>query len=215
MKESNIWDYLYLKEFNKDDINKHGKWLEKYNQYVQALSQDIFLDLGCGEGGNALYYRNLGYRVIACDFSQVVLDRIKHRYPDICVRNFDMQEGIPYDENSIGVIVASLSIHYFDLEQTKRIIENIYRCLKPGGYFIYRVNNYKEFERNKDNMLKRIEDDYYITKNGKKKRYFSVESMARLLNDDFQILQNFDTELTFNGVRKFAVEGIALKEVKS
>lgn len=214
MRESNIWDYIYLKRFNKEDIDKQGEWLEKYSHYVQPLRLDIFLDLGCGEGGNALYYKNLGYRVVACDFSQVVLDRIKCRYPDMSVKKFDMREGIPYDENSIGVIVASLSIHYFDLIQTKKIIKSIYRCLKPGGYFIYRVNNYKEFERNKDNMLKCIEEDYYKTKNGKNKRYFSVESMARLLSNDFQVLQNFDTELMFNGVRKFAVEGIALKPVK-
>lgn len=63
-------------------------------------------------------------------------------------------------------------------------------------------------------MLECIEEDFYKTKNGKKKRYFTIESMARLLNDDFQIIQNFDTELFFNGVQKFAVEGIALKPVK-
>lgn len=214
MKDSKIWDYLYLKEFNQDDIVKQGEWLEKYNQYVEPLKQEVILDLGCGEGGNALYYKNLGYKAVACDFSQVVLDRIKHRNPNMDVINFDMSDGIPYDDNSIGVVVASLSIHYFDLEQTKKVIENIYRCLKPGGYFIYRVNSYKEYERNKDNMLKCIEEDFYRTKNGKKKRYFSVESMARLLNDDFWIIQNSDTELMFNGVQKFAVEGIALKPIK-
>lgn len=214
MRESNIWDYLYSRGFNKENIAKQGEGLEKYNQYVEPLKQEIILDLGCGEGGNALYYKNLGYRVVACDFSQVVLDRIKRRDPDMAVINFDMREGIPYDENSIGVVVASLSIHYFDLEQTKKVIGSVYRCLKAGGYFIYRVNSYKEYERNKDNMLECIEEDFYKTKNGKKKRYFTIESMARLLNDDFQIIQNFDTELFFNGVQKFAVEGIALKPVK-
>ena len=143
MRESNIWDYLYSRGFNKENIAKQGEWLEKYNQYVEPLKQEIILDLGCGEGGNALYYKNLGYRVVACDFSQVVLDRIKRRDPDMAVINFDMREGIPYDENSIGVVVASLSIHYFDLEQTKKVIGSVYRCLKAGVYFIYRVNIYK------------------------------------------------------------------------
>ncbi len=211
MNESYIWNYIYSKEINKDDMYDQGKWLEKYNKYVQSFSEDVFLDLGCGEGANALYYRNLGYNVVASDFSQVVLERIKHRYPDINVKKFDMREGIPYEENSIGVIVASLSIHYFDIEQTKAIIQDIYRCLKPEGYFIYRVNNYREFERNKDNILSCIEEDYYKTKNGKKKRYFSVDSMGRLLADNFQVIQNFDTELVFNGTQKFAVEGIASK----
>ena len=83
MRESNIWDYLYSRGFNKENIAKQGEWLEKYNQYVEPLKQEIILDLGCGEGGNALYYKNLGYRVVACDFSQVVLDRIKRRDPDM------------------------------------------------------------------------------------------------------------------------------------
>lgn len=50
MRESNIWDYLYSRGFNKENIAKQGEWLEKYNQYVEPLKQEIILDLGCGEG---------------------------------------------------------------------------------------------------------------------------------------------------------------------
>jgi SAM-dependent methyltransferase len=213
MKQSSIWDFLYLKKLNKEGLLEQSDWLKKYEKYLTSVKKELVIDLGCGEGGNTLFLHNQGYRVIACDFSQVVLDRIKEENSNISINNFDMNEGIPYGNGSVGIVITSLSTHYFTFEQTKKLYDNIYKCLKPGGYYIYRTNSYKEFERNQDNMLKSIEKDYYLTKNGKKKRYFTVESMAQFLNN-FDIIENFDTELEFNGVRKYAVEGVARKPIK-
>lgn len=214
MKQSSLWDFLYSKKINNDYILKQNEWLKKYKKYLEAEKREQIIDLGCGEGGNAIYLHGMGYRVIACDFSQVVLNRIKREHPDIETKNFDMVEGIPFESNSIGIVISNLSTHYFSSEQTKKIYSDIYRCLKPGGYFIYRVNSNDEYERNKNNIITRLEDEYYLTRNGKRKRYFSVDSMARFLTD-FVILENFKTELDFNGVKKYAIEGIAQKELCS
>lgn len=38
-----------------------------------------------------------------------------------------------YDENSVDVIYASHFLEYYDLERAGRLLENWYKCLKPGG----------------------------------------------------------------------------------
>lgn len=57
------------------------------------------------------------------------------------------------------MVVANLSIHYFDYETTKKLLNEIKRILKKDGYFIGSVNFTKTY-----NLLiepKKIEDNYY------------------------------------------------------
>lgn len=71
---------------------------------------------------------------------------------------FDTSEGLPFEDSSINVIVADLSLHYFNNSTTKYILDEIYRVLKNHGYLIARVNsandkfhipkNAKELEKN-------------------------------------------------------------------
>ena len=46
-------------------------------KHVQALTPGLALDVGAGEGGDAIWLAQRGWRVTALDFSQVALDRAK------------------------------------------------------------------------------------------------------------------------------------------
>lgn len=212
MKQSSIWDFYYSKGMNTESIFSHSGWLEKYDKYLKKVKNELIIDLGCGEGGNAFDLHNKGYQVIACDFSKVVLDRIKNRNPDIKINCFDMSKGLPYATNSVGAIIASLSTHYFNSKETKQLYHELYRCLKLGGYYIYMVNSYKEFQRNQKNMIRPLEKDFYLMCNGKKKRYFNANSIAELLiSSGFETIENEEVELKFAGIKKYALTGIAKK----
>lgn len=52
-----------------------------------------------------------------------------------------MSVELPFKDNSINVIVADLSLHYFNSTTTKYILNEIYRALKDNGYLIARVNS--------------------------------------------------------------------------
>ena len=214
MKQSSIWDFYYSKELNPENFLKQSDWLERYDEYLKNVQNELVIDLGCGEGGNAFALYNKGYQVIACDFSKIVLERIGNCNPHIRTDCFDMSKGLPYATNSIGAIIASLSTHYFNTVETKQLYNDIYRCLKLGGYFVYRVNSLKELQRNQDNIIKPLEKDFYLMRNGKKKRYFNVDSIAEfLISSGFVVLENEEVELQFNGVKKYAIAGVAKKEI--
>jgi SAM-dependent methyltransferase len=57
----------------------------------------------------------------------------------------DISKTLPFKDESIGLIIADLSLHYFDNETTKNIVNEIRRVLKHNGCLIGRVNSINDF----------------------------------------------------------------------
>lgn len=129
------WDDIHLKY-----TSTYDGWL---NKYVHLFSKDdSFVELGCGKTYCSKYLlENQFVDVIACDFSEEVLKIVNKEIPNLRTMNFDMSEKLPFENDSVNVIIADLSLHYFDLAKTKYIFSEIYRVLKKGGYLIARVNS--------------------------------------------------------------------------
>lgn len=66
-------------EWNQRYRQMASVWGDEPNQFVAAALGDLpaarALDLGCGEGRNALWLAERGWRVTAVDFSRVALDK--------------------------------------------------------------------------------------------------------------------------------------------
>lgn len=90
----------------------------------------------------------------------------------------DIRETLPFKENSINLVNADLSIHYFYMKDTIKIFNEINRILTPNGILIGRVNS----DKNKGYIreeTKVIEDNYY----------YDFEKYFRLFNkEQFDIL---------------------------
>lgn len=61
---------------------------------------------------------------------------------------FDVSKGLPFKDNEMDLINANLSLHYFMMDKTIEIFDDIYRVLKPGGLFIGRMNSDKNVRVN-------------------------------------------------------------------
>lgn len=160
------WDRIHLK-YN----SSYDEWL---NKYMHLLKKDnLIIELGCGRAycGNHLF--DNGFRnIVACDFSEEVLKIVNKENPFLKTLLFDMSNGLPFENNSINVIIADLSLHYFDLPTTTFVFDEIHRVLKDDGYLIARVNatndklhipdNAEEIEKNffyDGNIYKRFFDE--------------------------------------------------------
>lgn len=153
-KLDEYWDKIHLKY-----TSTYDGWLDKYIELFNK--EDYIIELGCGRAYCSKQLLKLGFKnIIASDFSKEVLKIINKEDPNLETMILDITKGLPYEDNSINIIIADLSLHYFNQETTKFIFEDIYRVLKENGYLIARVNSI-----NDGNHIpldsKEIEENFY------------------------------------------------------
>ena len=169
MESNKYWDEIHSK-FANNEI-EYDDWLKEYNDILISCNSTI-LDLGCGLGNNTLYLKERGLDVISLDFSQVALDKIKEEIPNSKTMLFDISKPLPFDDFEFEIIIADLSLHYFNKEVTIKIMQEIKRILKPGGHLIARVNSIKDTNYGAGTG-EEIEEHYYKI-NDSYKRFFSL-----------------------------------------
>lgn len=159
----NYWDEKYWeKNINGGDFKK-DLWVQKYENILDKISGCECLDLGCGIGQFTKYWQDKGFNVTAVDISKKALNKLKENIPNANVKVLDISEKLPFLDSSFDVVFANLSIHYFDSETTKKVMSEIKRVLKDGGYFIGTVNSYNTLEY-RDGERIEIEPNYFKEK---------------------------------------------------
>jgi SAM-dependent methyltransferase len=124
------WDQRYAE--------KELLWSATPNQFVAAefagVTPGRALDLGCGEGRNAVWLAGLGWEVTAVDFSSVAVDRGRAASASVewvvaDLTTWEMPEDI-YD----AVVVAYLHLPPADMSA---ILGRAARALRAGGVFFF------------------------------------------------------------------------------
>lgn len=181
-------------------------WLDKYRELLD-ISNDI-IDLGCGSGGDTLYLLEKGYNVVSCDFSDEALKILNEFIPGVKTINVDITQKLPFNDNSISLVIADLSLHYFNDILTKKVIEEIYRILTQDGHLICRVNSVNDIECK---LIEgdEIEKNFYYTENGYK-RFFDRYDIIRYF-EKWKILSCSEDEILKYRVPKIAWEVLLKK----
>ncbi len=180
---------------NKTDFLKDN-WMEKYKNEINNLEYKVAIDLGCGIGQDTKWLLDRGFDVTSCDISDIALNKLKELVPNSKTMQVDVKEKLPFDDNSIGLINANLSIHYFNMETTIKIFNEIYRVLKPNGLFIGRMNSDKNDGYIKE-TTKEIEKDFYYDY-GRYFRLFNKEQFNMLTKEWKIIVLNEDITVRLN-----------------
>lgn len=126
-----------------------GSWDERYRsrdlvwgiepnrflaEQAESLPPSRALDLACGEGRNALWLAEQGWRVTAVDFSKVAVDRGRSLATewdlDVEWVEGDVTEWDPPAEDFDLVIVFYL---HLPADQRHRVMDRARRALAPGG----------------------------------------------------------------------------------
>ncbi len=136
-------------------------WINKYEKIINSIPRGSVLDLGCGIGQYSKYFLNKGFDVISADISVSALNKLKETIENANIVKLDMSKTLNFNDNTFDLFFANLSIHYFDKSTTEKLIDEIKRILKNGGYFIGSVNSTKYYEFIKDNIVK-VDDNYYL-----------------------------------------------------
>lgn len=133
-----------------------------------TIRSSVVLEIGSGTGahtGNFLGRENS--LVIATDISKNSLELLNKRYStnkELCIQVADM-EALPFADCTFDLVASAGSLSYGD---NYIVMTEIYRVLKPGGFFIcvdslnhnpaYRLNRWVHYLRSKRTLstIKRI-----------------------------------------------------------
>lgn len=131
-----MWDNWSRKRASKP---VYDLWLEEYKDILTENKGQEILDLGCGIGADTLYLLENGHNVLSCDFSNNALKSIQDNIPNSKTMYLDMMKTFPCEDCSYKIIIADLSLHYFDNKTTIHIMKEIKRVLKENGVLLARV----------------------------------------------------------------------------
>ena len=96
--------------------------------YAAGLNPGTALDIGCGEGADALWLKNHGWDVLGIDFAPTAVARTKARGVTAQVATFSDFSHEPFD---------LVSVHYGGVRATQEDVEKLERLVAPGGTLLF------------------------------------------------------------------------------
>jgi len=125
MDPSRIWDERYARQDPAQAHSSYEPWLERWYPRLQAQIDRPLLDLGCGNGLDAAYLIQRGFRVVGAELSRAALLLARDDAPTAHLVRLDLHAPLPYRTDTFGVVVANLSLHYFPWDHTRHIVDRV------------------------------------------------------------------------------------------
>ncbi|MFD0707428.1 class I SAM-dependent methyltransferase [Photorhabdus akhurstii] len=155
---------------------REDRWLERWLPLIQDRVMGLaVLELGCGNGRDTAIIHRAGLKVKAIDISSAMIKRARVRTPSAVFFVQDLRDPFPIDRS--GVVISSLSLHYFSWDETLDIIRRIRAVLRPGGVLLCRLNSTKDVNFGAKGHAK-IDNNFYLV-HGTPKRFFDRPSILK------------------------------------
>ncbi len=106
------------------------------NRFKDLSGQKV-LDLGCGYGNYAEYFRSIGAKTTGIDGSTNLLNIARAKYPDVTFVLADLTKPIPLSDESFDLVFCNQVL--MDIENIEFVFAEVKRLLKPNGIFYYSI----------------------------------------------------------------------------
>ncbi|ONI73151.1 hypothetical protein ALI144C_45255 [Actinosynnema sp. ALI-1.44] len=148
-----FWDNLYL-EKERWSGNPNPQLVTE----VSDLKPGTALDVGCGEGADAIWLHDRGWQVTALDVSSVALDRARKRSSEIEWLHLDLvKQPAPgtYD------LVTAHYVHVHPLSDMRVLQQRLADAVAPGGTLL--LVGHDQSEIGKADLNRPDDPDLYFT----------------------------------------------------
>ncbi len=197
------------------EINELNRLLGNVDNYLldqllkgRFTKEMKILDVGCGEGRNAVYFLQKNYPVFGIDPNEVAIQYCRYLAktinPQTDIHRFQVGHGaaIPFHAAAFDAVISSAVLHFAEGHtHFWKMIAEIHRVLKPGGIFWMRMctgfgNILEESEH--------LGEGIYALPDGSERYVLLPEGLQELESLGFQFLESPKTVLVY-GEREMGV----------
>ncbi len=208
--QAQIWDTEYkTRSFMsgtkpQKSVVKFAKLIKKARRELVAsgdLVESDFsglkvLDLGCGEGKNALYFAERGAEVVGIDISRVAIESARQSAREAGLSGLasftvgSMGEVLPYTDESFDIALDVTSSNALSTEERFVYLSEVSRVLKSGGRLFVRALC-KDGDTNAKHLLKTSpsheRDTYIMPVSGLVERVFTYDDIMAIYSEYFKV----------------------------
>lgn len=187
--------HLALSMNPSEDLEKFTRWLIREEGQKTLNVMASVLDIGCGNGRNLLWLGEaFGIHGTGYDISAVAVRQAnqgaKTRQLSLSFDVLSLTEAIPLPDDSQTIVLDMMVSHFLNREGRERLVREIHRVLRPGGYLFY-----KTFLLDEDKHAERMitenpggeENTYIHPKIGVAEHVSSLEEIEVLYSQYFTI----------------------------
>ncbi|MFJ7472132.1 class I SAM-dependent methyltransferase [Peribacillus frigoritolerans] len=198
--KQNIWEKEYR---NVDSL-----WGFKPNgilsQYVEMLPENgEILDIGIGEGRNALFFAAQGFVVEGIDISETAVERClelsKEHNLNVNAKIQDIT-SFEIESNKYSLIILSNVLNFFPDNEIKNIIDKVKNGLQKNGLVYINVFDDKEPGRKKapERYEQLAEHTFYMESSNMFLHYFTKSELEGFFTDykTISLSQSYSLDIT-------------------
>ena len=191
-KEKKIWGYYnyFSDEHLRYKTSKYRfKRLKRFMNYKKSLS---VMKIGPGTGSFLGVAKKNNHTVLGCDMSDRFINFAKEHYGvDILKGRF---EELDFENNKFDVILMFSVLE--NVNNVNELLKEVYRTLRPGGYFIF------NFVDMKGNIIAKIQKEKYFLFRPPVCYIFTMPVLKRVLKKyNFEMIE-FMKDIRYMSVEK-------------
>ena len=144
------WDAQFWDE-------RYGSAAALWSGHVNAVVRDEVatlrpgraLEVGCGEGGDALWLAAQGWDVLGVDISRVALDRAATRARETGVSSrttFQHRDVLTWSPAAAAYDLVTVAFLHLAGDQRREVYANLARAVAPGGTFLVAAHHSSDLE---------------------------------------------------------------------
>lgn len=208
--DKNYWKNIYSKQSEGEQPSLFARYIVE----TFDIENKSIIELGCGNGRDAIFFANANAQVTAIDQCDNIIELLAHRFKKVNNLNFKCLDFTSMDDSmNFNIVYSRFTLHSISKEQEKNVIRWAYRNLMPKGKLCIEVRGQKN-EIYQVGIPVDGEPDAFIL-NDHYRRFLHFESFCKELEDiGFKIEYAAEQKgfAPYNGTNETYIRIIATKE---
>jgi len=178
INDTNYWETFYAKY----PENKTPSRFAVYVNSVYLKKNKTLLELGCGNGRDAIYFVNQGLKVTAIDLAAKEINYLnKLNIQNITFKATDFTKLYKYSD--FDFVYSRFTLHSINEDAEDSVLSQLDGVLKPRGLFLLEARSTKDKE-----LEKEFGTDHY-------RRYIDLERVTKKIESKgFEIIESLESQ---------------------